>query len=77
MLALAAYAWFFRTPGGDLAIHDANSLRTFGWYVHPAAIAAALVGLVLLASRAFWRDPAFFVAACGTSASASKRTSSS
>ena len=62
---LAAYAWFVRQPGGALAVHDAWSLRQFSWYVHPAAIAAALAGLAILAPRAFWRDPAFFTVACG------------
>jgi hypothetical protein len=66
MLTLAIYAWYFRVPGIGLAIHDANSLRMFGWYVPPAAIAAALLGLVLLSRRVFWRDPTFFVVACGT-----------
>jgi hypothetical protein len=64
--ALAAYAWFVRQPGGALAVHDAWSLRQFSWYVHPAAIAAALAGLAILAPRAFWRDPAFFTVACGS-----------
>lgn len=66
VVALAAYAWFVRTPQGKLALHDAQSLQMFAWYVHPAAIAAALVGLAVLAPRAFWRDPAFFSVACGT-----------
>ena len=66
VVALAVYAWFFRSPEGKLALHDAHSLRMFGWYVHPAALAAALAGLVLAASRRFWRDPALFVVACGT-----------
>ena len=66
VISLAAYAWFVRAAGGRLAVHDADSLRMFGWYVHPAAIAAALAGLVLVAPRVFWRDPAFFVVACGT-----------
>jgi hypothetical protein len=34
--------------------------------VHPAAIAASLAGMILLAGRAFWRDPAFFFVAIGT-----------
>lgn len=69
VIGLAAYAWFVRKTGGALAVHDAESLRMFGWYVHPAAIAAALAGLVLVAPRAFWRDPAFFLVACGTAIS--------
>ena len=66
VIGLAAYAWFFRKAGGLLAAHDADSLRMFGWYVHPAAIAAALAGLGLVAPRLFWRDPGFFVVACGS-----------
>ncbi|MBK5296112.1 MAG: glycosyltransferase family 39 protein [Vicinamibacteria bacterium] len=66
VVGLAAYAWFVRTAGGRLALHDAESLRMFGWYVHPAAIAAALAGLALVAPRVFWRDPGFFLVACGT-----------
>jgi hypothetical protein len=66
VVALAAYAWFLRAPEGKLALHDAHSLRMFGWYVHPAAIAAALVGLAIVGPRVFWRDPAFFLVACGS-----------
>jgi hypothetical protein len=66
VLSLAAYAWFLRAAEGKLALHDAESLRMFGWYVHPAAIAAALAGLALVAPRVFWRDPGFFLVACGT-----------
>ena len=66
VVSLAAYAWFVRAAGGVLAVHDADSLRMFGWYVHPAAMAAALAGLALVAPRVFWHDPAFFVVACGT-----------
>ena len=66
VVALAMYAWFLRAPEGKLALHDAHSLRMFGWYVHPAAIAAALVGLAIVGPRVFWRDPAFFLVACGS-----------
>ena len=66
VIALAAYAWFLRVPEGKLALHDAYSLRMFSWYVHPAAIAAALAGLAIIAPRVFWRDPSFFAVACGT-----------
>lgn len=66
VVVLAAYAWFIRAPEGKLALHDANSLRMFSWYVHPAAIAAALAGLAIIAPRAFWRDPSFFAVACGS-----------
>jgi hypothetical protein len=66
VIALAAYAAFFREPAGKLALHDAHSLRMFAWYVHPAAIAAALAGLAVVGTRVFWRDPAFFFVACGS-----------
>jgi hypothetical protein len=66
-LAGAVYAWFLRKPGGSLAIHDANAFRSFGWYVPPAAIAGALLGLALLIRRRFWRDPSFFTVAIGVS----------
>ena len=51
VVSLAAYAWFLRVPEGKLALHDAQSLRMFSWYVHPAAIAAALAGLAIVAPR--------------------------
>jgi hypothetical protein len=57
----AAYAFFLRQAGGRLAIHDANSLRTFTWYLHPAGLAAAVLGYVLVVWRRFWRDPAFLL----------------
>ena len=66
VVSLAAYAWFIRAAEGKLALHDAESLRMFSWYVHPAAIAAALAGLAIVAPAAFWRDPGFFLVACGT-----------
>jgi hypothetical protein len=66
VIGLACYAWFLRQPEGRLALHDAHALRMFGWYVHPAAIAAALAGLAVLGPRLFWHDPAFFVTACGS-----------
>ncbi len=66
VVGLACYAWFLRQPEGRLALHDAHALRMFGWYVHPAAIAAALAGLAVLGPRLFWHDPAFFATACGS-----------
>jgi len=66
IVGLAIYAWFFRFQGGRLAEHDASSLRMFGWYVHPLAIAIAVAGFVLLATRRFWKDPVFLSAAAGS-----------
>jgi hypothetical protein len=61
-LALAAaYAFFLRQPHGKLAVHDAASLRTFAWYLHPAGLAAAVLGFVIVAWRRFWKDPALLV----------------
>ena len=61
VVTAAAYAYFLREPGGKLAFHDANSLRMFTWYLHPAGLAAALIGFVLVAWRKFWHDPALLV----------------
>ncbi len=55
---LAIYALVFRHQAGKLAIHDAESLRTFtNLYFTLPALLAALIGLALL-SRRFFRDPA-------------------
>jgi hypothetical protein len=61
--AAAAYAFFLRQPHGTLAVHDASSLRTFTWYLHPAGLAAAVLGFVLVAWRRFWKDPGLLVTA--------------
>jgi hypothetical protein len=61
VVGAAIYAYFFRTPGGRLAAHDALSLRTFTWYFPWAALVAALAGFVLLAWRRFWREPALLI----------------
>lgn len=47
---LAIYAYFFRTAGGSLAPHDADSLRTFtSFYLSPYGLGAALFGFTVLA----------------------------
>jgi hypothetical protein len=57
--ALAAYAWFVRTPGGKLADYDAYALRTFtNFFLFWPGLAAAVLGFVLVVRRGFWRDPA-------------------
>ncbi len=62
LAALAMYALIFRHPGGRLAAHDAYALRTFtNLYLTLPALIAALVGVGLIARRAFWRDPSLFV----------------
>jgi hypothetical protein len=59
---LALYAQVLRQPGGKLAAHDANALRTFtNLYLTLPALLAALIGFWLVARRAFWRDPALIV----------------
>jgi hypothetical protein len=60
VLLAAGYAWFLRRPGDRLNDYDAYALRTFtDFYLDPIVLVAALVGLVLIARRDFWRDPAF------------------
>ncbi len=62
LVLLAVYAAVFRQPGGRLAPADAYTLRTFvSVYLFWPGFVAALVGLVLVARREFWRDPAFFL----------------
>ncbi len=59
---LAFYALVLRQPGGKLAAHDANALRTFTyWYLTLPALLAALIGFALVVRRSFWRDPALIV----------------
>ena len=60
VVALAAYAFLFRHPGGKLTDYDAYALRTFAnlYFTVPALI-AALIGYALVARAVFWRDPAF------------------
>lgn len=61
-LGLAIYAYFFRVAGGRLAEHDASAFRTFGhYYLTAPGLAAAVIGLVLLVRRSFWRAPALFL----------------
>ena len=62
LTALAAYALFLRAPGGRLTDYDAYALRTFRQaYVYWPALIAAIAGYAMVARRAFWRDPAFFL----------------
>ncbi len=59
---LALYALVLRHPGGKLAAHDANALRTFtNLYLTLPGLIAALIGFWLVARRTFWRDPALIV----------------
>jgi hypothetical protein len=60
VVALAAYAFLLRQPGGKLTDYDAHALRTFAaFYLTVPALIAALVGYALVARSVFWRDPAF------------------
>ena len=59
----AIYAYFFRTPGGLLAPHDAFALRTYAlYYLNPYGLVAALLGLVIVMRRSFWQAPALLLA---------------
>jgi hypothetical protein len=61
LAALAIYAYFFREPGGRLALGDAMAFRTFGWYLSPPVLAAACAAGAVVIATCFWRDPAFFL----------------
>jgi hypothetical protein len=66
LLIAAAYALFLRQPGGKLTDYDAYALRTFAdFYLTWPALVAALVGLVIVARRDFWRDPALMLVFAG------------
>ena len=56
----AVYGYFFRTPMGRLAPHDAYALREFAQvYLSPLGLLMSLVGLGLLMRRSSWRGLAF------------------
>ena len=62
LVSLAAYALFFRRPGGRLTDYDAYALRTFrDLFAFWPALVAGLAGFALLAWKRFWREPAFFL----------------
>ena len=66
VVALAIYAEAFRAPSRWIAPHDAYALRTFAaFYLTVPALIAALIGLVVIGRRVFWRDPALIVMVCG------------
>ena len=55
------YGLFFRRQAGKLAIHDAESLRTFTTlYATLPAVMAAAIGYVTAARQTFWRAPEVF-----------------
>lgn len=64
VVALGVYAFFFRVAAGKLAPHDAESMRTYAWYVGPHVLALLAVAMPTVARQLFWRDPAFFTTAC-------------
>jgi hypothetical protein len=68
VVVLWVYGYFLREPGGRTAAFDAYAMRTFAWYVTPIGLGAAIAGWALLARRAFWRDPAFFLTVTAYSA---------
>jgi hypothetical protein len=66
LLVAAAYALFLREPDapgtGPLTDYNAYALRTFtDFYLTWPALVAALAGLVVVARRWFWRDPALLL----------------
>ena len=62
LIALALYAWFLRQPGGKLTDFDAATFRTFvEVYAFPLGMIMALVGLLVVVPRRFWRDPGFMI----------------
>ena len=63
VLALAAYAWFFRTAAGTLTDYNAHALRAItDVYLLRPALVAALIGFVLVVGQRFWRAPALVLA---------------
>ncbi|MBL8141373.1 MAG: glycosyltransferase family 39 protein [Acidobacteria bacterium] len=63
LVTLGLYAFFFRVAAGKLAPHDADSLRTFAWYVGLGPLALLAIAIPTVARQLFWRDPAFFTTA--------------
>jgi hypothetical protein len=61
LAVLAIYAYFFREPGGRLALGDAMAFRTFGWYLSPAVLGVASAAGAVVIALCFWRDPVFFL----------------
>jgi hypothetical protein len=62
LVAAAGYAAFLRHPSGKLTDYDAYALRWFtDFYLTWPAFAATLIGVVLVARRQFWREPAFLI----------------
>ncbi len=60
LVGLGLYAFFLREPGGKLVAADAYALKDFvGLYLWWPMFALTMAGLVLVARRDFWRDPAF------------------
>ena len=60
LVGLALYAFFLREPGGKLVAADAYALKDFvELYLWWPMFALTLAGLVFVARRDFWRDPAF------------------
>lgn len=60
----AIYAYVFRAPGGRLAPHDADALRTFtAFYLTPAGLAASLAGVAILARRGALTSPLLLLTA--------------
>ncbi len=63
VIAGVGYAYFLRTAGGRIAIHDAMALRAYAWYVTVPGLFAALLGYVLATRRLLVDAPAFLMTA--------------
>jgi hypothetical protein len=60
LVGAAVYAYFFRHQAGKLTDYDALAFRIFtDLAVGKLTMILAVVGVVLLSLRRFWRDPAF------------------
>ncbi len=65
IVVLAVYAYFFRPAGNGITEYDAHAFRTFGWYVTPWVLGAAVAAFAILVTLRFWHDPAFFLTFAG------------
>jgi hypothetical protein len=63
IVAGAIYGYFLRGMTGRTAQHDADSVRTFAWYLTRGGLLASVAGYAIAVRRHFWRSPAFFLTA--------------
>jgi hypothetical protein len=62
-LAAMIYAYFFRQAGGRISELDAMAFRSFGLYLTPLGLIAAIAGYVMAVRRFLTRDPILVVTA--------------